>query len=111
MTLALAGNSARDPRVAANRRPGMIWIMIGLIWRTKRRRALLRFICREQHPWSANVMDISAGWILLGLVLWGLGSLFVFALCAMARDQDRAARHEEKRIVPYSDVTITQISN
>jgi hypothetical protein len=56
-------------------------------------------------------MDISFGWILLGLVLWGLGSVFVFALCTMARDQDRAARHEEKRIVPYSDVTITQISS
>jgi hypothetical protein len=56
-------------------------------------------------------MDISSGWILLGLVLWALGSVLVFALCAMARDQDRAARHEERRIVPYSDVTITHISN
>jgi hypothetical protein len=55
-------------------------------------------------------MELSLGWILLGLVLWGLGSIFVFALFSMARDQDRAARHEEKRIVPYSDVTITQMT-
>ena len=54
-------------------------------------------------------MELSLGWILLGLVLWALVSIFVFALFSMARDQDRAARHEEKRIVPYSDVTITQI--
>ncbi len=56
-------------------------------------------------------MDISTGWILLGLVVWGLGSVFVFALLSMARGQDRAARHEERQIVPYSDVTITHISN
>ena len=55
-------------------------------------------------------MDISTGWILLGLVLWALSSVFVFALFSMSRDQDRAARHAERRIVPYSDVTITQMS-
>ena len=56
-------------------------------------------------------MDISIGWILLGVVIWALGSVFVFALLSMARDQDRAARHAERRIVPYSDVTITHISS
>jgi hypothetical protein len=58
---------------------------------------------------ATTAMELSWGWILLGLVLWGLGSIFVFALCSMARDQDRAARHEEKRIIPYSDVTITHL--
>ena len=47
-------------------------------------------------------------WILLGIVGWALGLLFVLILFRMAGDQDRAARHEQKRLDPYSDVTITQ---
>jgi hypothetical protein len=54
-------------------------------------------------------MDLT--WILLGLVGWGLGLLFVLALMRMAGDQDRAARHEQKRIDPLSDVTITRFGN
>ena len=54
-------------------------------------------------------MDLT--WILLGLVGWGLGLLFVLALMRMAGDQDRAARHEQKRIDPNSDVTITHFGN
>jgi hypothetical protein len=50
-------------------------------------------------------MDL--GWIMLGLVGWALGLLFVLALMRMSGDQDRAARHEQKRLDPYSDVTIT----
>ena len=52
-------------------------------------------------------MDLS--WILLGLVGWGLGLLFVLVLMRMAGSQDRAARHAQKRLDPYSDVTITKI--
>jgi hypothetical protein len=51
-------------------------------------------------------MDLS--WILLGLVGWALGLVFVLVLMRMAGDQDRAARHEQKRLDPYSDVTITR---
>jgi hypothetical protein len=51
-------------------------------------------------------MDLS--WIMLGLVGWALGLAFVLVLMRMASDQDRAARHEQKRLDPYSDVTITQ---
>jgi hypothetical protein len=54
-------------------------------------------------------MDIS--WILLGVVGWGLGLWFVLALMRMAGNQDRAARHEQKRIDPLSEVTITQCGN
>ena len=50
-------------------------------------------------------------WILLGLVGWGLGLLFVLALMRMAGNQDRAARHQQKRIDPNSNVTITKIGN
>ena len=46
-------------------------------------------------------------WILLGLVGWALGLVVVLALFRMSGDQDRAARHEQKRLDPYSDVTIT----
>jgi len=51
---------------------------------------------------------MSLGWVLLGLVGWALGLVVVLALFRMAGDQDRAARHEQKRLDPYSDVTITR---
>ena len=50
---------------------------------------------------------ITLGWIVLGVVGWGLGLVIVLTLFRMAGDQDRAARHEQKRLDPYSDVTIT----
>ncbi len=43
-----------------------------------------------------------------GVVAWLLGLFFVLVLIRMAGDQDRAARHEPKRIDPYSGVTITR---
>ena len=46
--------------------------------------------------------------ILLGLVLWGLGILFVIILFRMAANEDRAARHAEKMLDPFSDVTVTR---
>ena len=45
---------------------------------------------------------------MLGLVGWGFGLVILLALFRMAGDQDRAARHEQKRLDPYSDVTITR---
>jgi len=51
-------------------------------------------------------MDVN--WILLGLLGWGLGLLFVLVLMRMAGGQDRAARREQKRIDPLADITITQ---
>jgi hypothetical protein len=47
-------------------------------------------------------------WILLGIVVWVLGALFVMVLMRMAGDQDRAARHSQKSVDPYADVTITR---
>jgi len=55
-----------------------------------------------------GVGELSLVWIMLGVVGWLLGLLFVLVLMRMAGDQDRAARHEEKRIDPYSDVTVTR---
>jgi len=52
-------------------------------------------------------MDLNL--ILLGLLGWGLGLLFVLVLMRMAGAQDRAARHEQKRLDPLADVTITQM--
>ena len=51
---------------------------------------------------------MSLSWIMLGLVGWTLGIVVVLALFRMSGDQDRAARHEQKRLDPYSDVTITR---
>lgn len=51
-------------------------------------------------------MDIN--WILLGLTGWAIGVVFVLVLMRMSSKQDRAARHEQKRIAPASDVTITK---
>ena len=51
---------------------------------------------------------MSLGWILLGVVGWLLGVLFVLVLMRWASDQDRAARHAQKRLDPFSDVTITR---
>jgi hypothetical protein len=51
---------------------------------------------------------MNVSWILLGLVGWALGLLFVLTLMRMSGDQDRIARQEQKRLVPNSDVTITQ---
>ena len=48
------------------------------------------------------------GWTALGFVGWAIGFLFVMALMRMAGDQDRSARHKQKRIDAFSDVTITQ---
>jgi hypothetical protein len=39
---------------------------------------------------------------------WLLGLLFVLVLMRMASDQDRLARHEQKRLDTYSEVTITR---
>lgn len=47
-------------------------------------------------------------WILLGIVGWVLGVLFVLILMRMAGEQDRSARHSQRDIDPYADVTITR---
>jgi hypothetical protein len=53
---------------------------------------------------------MSIGWIELGLAVWALGTVFVLVLLKMAGDQDRAARHAERDIIPHADVTITRSS-
>ena len=48
------------------------------------------------------------GWIVWIAIVWMLGALVAVILLRMAGDQDRAARHQEKELSPFSDVTITQ---
>ena len=48
------------------------------------------------------------GWILLGVVVWGLCLLVVLVLMRMAGDQDRAARHAQKSLDPFTEITITR---
>ena len=49
--------------------------------------------------------------IMLGLVGWALVLLVGLAFMRISGDQDRAARRAEKRLIPHSDVTITQFGN
>jgi len=49
--------------------------------------------------------------ILLALAAWAVGFAIVLALFRMSGNQDRAARHAEKRLDPFSDVEITQTGN
>jgi hypothetical protein len=60
-------------------------------------------------PAAGGSKAMNMGWILLGIVGWALGLVVLLALLRMSGDQDRAARHEQKRLHPYSDVTITQL--
>jgi hypothetical protein len=50
-------------------------------------------------------------WILLGLAFWTVGFGFLLVLMRMSGDEDRAARHDEHRMHPFSDVPITQFGN
>jgi len=54
---------------------------------------------------------VDSKWILLGVVAWALGLLVALVLFRMAGDQDRAARHNHKQLIPHSDVTITKFGN
>jgi hypothetical protein len=51
---------------------------------------------------------MTTGWILLGLVGWGLVIALVLLLFRVSKDQDRIARHQELAMIPHSDVTVTQ---
>jgi hypothetical protein len=51
---------------------------------------------------------MSSNWLFLGLAGWALGLIVVLAIFKVSGDQDRRARHEEKRRNPESDVTITK---
>ena len=52
---------------------------------------------------------MTLGWYVLGFIAWAFGLTVVLALLRMSGDQDRAARHAQKRLDPYSDITITQL--
>lgn len=50
-------------------------------------------------------------WIIaVGAVVFGLLGLFLFALMRTASEQDRAARHAERALRPFSDVPVTHIN-
>ena len=51
---------------------------------------------------------MNVGWILLATVGVALIVLFVYVLLRMAGFQDRQARHAEKKLDPYSEVTVTR---
>ena len=48
-------------------------------------------------------------WIVVGLAGWAFALVFVLLLMRMAGEQDRAARRGEKKLDPFSEVTITKL--
>ena len=50
-------------------------------------------------------MDLQ--WIILAFVGWDVAMIFVLVLMQMAGDEDRAARHLERRLFPNSGVGVT----
>lgn len=54
---------------------------------------------------------MALGWILTGALVWVVGMFVVLALFRMSGEQDRAARRQEKRMNPESDVTITRMGD
>ena len=66
---------------------------------------------RPPNSGDRNRDDMKLSWIILAIVGWAIGALVVLVLCRMAGNQDRVARRSEKRLFPYSDVTITRFGN
>lgn len=54
---------------------------------------------------------MSAGLILLGLVVFALGLLIVRVLMRLADERDAAPRRKQKRIITLPDGTITRWSH
>ena len=52
---------------------------------------------------------MSMSWILIAIVIWVLAQMLTLVLFRMSSDQDRSARHDEKDLFEFSDVTITQM--
>ena len=50
-------------------------------------------------------------WIVVSLPGWALALVFVLVLMRMAGQQDRAARHGQKKLDPFSGVTITKVED
>lgn len=51
---------------------------------------------------------MTIGWITIAAIAVGISWLVTFTLLKMADDNDRAARHAERELIPFSDVTVTQ---
>lgn len=78
-------------------------------WKEHRTRELALFKPAEKRAGHSRGKANMLSWIILGLVGWALGFLFVMVLMRISADEDRAARHQQKRLDPYSDVSITAI--
>ena len=51
---------------------------------------------------------MTIGWITIAALAVAIAWLVTFTLLKMADDNDRAARHAEREMIPFSDVTVTQ---
>ncbi len=50
---------------------------------------------------------MDGGILIVGFIAIGIVLVFLYALLKIASDNDRAARHAEKKLIPFSDVTVT----
>jgi len=48
------------------------------------------------------------GWALLAIIFGSLGALLLIVLFRIADEEDRSARRVQRRMDPYSDVTVTR---
>ncbi len=51
---------------------------------------------------------MSIEWIVLGLVAFALFGLCVYTLLKVSSECDRKARRAEKKLLPFSEVTVTR---
>ena len=54
------------------------------------------------------IVNLDTGWFLIGCIGWALVMLVAHLLFRMSSEQDRIARRQQKRLDPFSDVTITR---
>ena len=71
-----------------------------MLFNTVRRLETKRSQWRLSADRCCGVRFMDWGWILLGVVVWVLCLLVVLVLLRMAGDQDRAARHAQKKPRP-----------
>lgn len=62
---------------------------------------------RQRHTQSEGMMEVWMWWA-IGLGGWAFGLACLFTLMQVSHREDHTARKHEKRLDPYSNVTVTR---